>query len=87
MIDKLNEMIEKYNAFYDYVETAGEANLIETFLSDLEELKKLAEEDRSRMEDYWKYKKLRSEGHRPGCALDMVELYAACRCGIDKDNI
>ena len=33
-----------------------------------------------------KYYRLRMEDHTPGCALDMIENYAPCRCGIDKDK-
>lgn len=61
--------------------------LHEIILSDLEELKKLAEDEAIQQEGYRQYLKRRSEGHRPGCALDMVEEYAACRCGMDKENI
>ncbi len=32
------------------------------------------------------YYRLRLEGHRPGCALDMEEIYAPCRCGVHKDQ-
>lgn len=53
----------------------------------LEELKKLAEDEPSQLEGYKQYLKRIAEGHRPGCALDMVEEYAACRCGVDKENI
>ena len=32
------------------------------------------------------YYRLRMEGHTPGCALDIEENYANCRCGQDKDG-
>lgn len=32
------------------------------------------------------YYRRRMEGHTSGCALDMIENYIPCRCGVDKDK-
>ena len=34
-----------------------------------------------------KYYRLRMEGHNPMCAINMIETFDACSCGIDKENV